>query len=222
MTRLLGSVVVGLLTVGVASAHFPFILPDPSGTSAKVVFSDDLTPDPKVDLAQLATAKFTLRDGSGKESPLELKKGEGFYDVAVPGFGPRVVYGVADSGVKQKGDDKPFRLVYYPKAVIGAADAKAVGGPLRAEIVSAAEPGKVRFQVLGDGKPVAEAEGAVIVPGVGKKTFKADKEGFTPTFAEPGRYGVYARWTEAKPGELAGAKFTETRHYATLVIDVGK
>src|SRR5262249_28338331 len=89
--RLLGSVVVGLFAVGVASAHFPFILPEPGGTSAKVVFSDELTPDPKVDLGQLATAKFTLRDGSGKESALELKKGDGFYEVAVPGVGPRVV-----------------------------------------------------------------------------------------------------------------------------------
>ena len=65
MKRMLGSVLVGLLAVGAVRAHFPFILPDPGGSSAKVVFSDDLTPDPKVDLGQLATAKFTLRDGSG-------------------------------------------------------------------------------------------------------------------------------------------------------------
>ncbi len=64
--------------------------------------------------------------------------------------------------------------------------------------------------------------GGLAVRGVGKKTFQADKEGYTPAFDAAGRYGVYARWTEAKPGELAGARFTETRHYATLVVDVGK
>jgi uncharacterized GH25 family protein len=78
----------------------------------------------------------------------------------------------------------------------------------------------VKFQVLAEGKPLADAEVTVLVPGEAKKAVKTDKEGFTETFAPSGRYGVFARYTEMAGGELAGMKFTETRHYATLVVDV--
>jgi uncharacterized GH25 family protein len=220
MLRMLGSVVVGLLAVGAARAHFPFVVPEPDGSAAKVVFSDSLKPDTNVNIEKVSNTKLTLRDAAGKETPLELKKGDGFYQVALPGSGPRVVYGVTDYGVRQKGDDKPFRLVYYPKAVIGAADGKAIGGVLKAEVVPVGGAGKVRFQVLAAGKPLPEAEVTVLPPAGEGVASKTDKEGLTGEFAAPGRYGVFARWTEPTAGEAAGMKFTETRHYATLVMDV--
>ena len=219
MTRLLGVMAVGLLAVGAAQAHFAFVVPDAEGKSAKLVFSDNLDPDTKVDIEKLSGTKLTLRDADGKDTAVEMKKGDGFYSLALPGSGPRTVFGVTDFGVRQKGDEKPFRLVYYPKAVIGG-DAKAINGPLKAEILQTGSVGKVKFQVLAEGKPLADAEVTVIVPGEPKKAVKTDKEGFTEAFAPSGRYGVYARYTEAKGGELAGMKFTETRHYATLVVDV--
>ena len=48
MCRMFGAAAVGLLAVAVAQAHFPFVVPDAGGSSAKVVFSDDLNPDPNV------------------------------------------------------------------------------------------------------------------------------------------------------------------------------
>lgn len=222
MTRMLVAVVVGLGVAAGARAHFAFIVPEADGNAAKVVFSDDLAPDLKVNIEKLANTKLTLRDAAGKDSPLEWKKGDGFYHVNVPGGGPRVVYGVTEYGVLQKGDDRPFRLTYYPKALVGAVPAgkAVVGGPLVVEIVPAGEPGKTRFQVLYRGKAAADVEATVLVPGGEKTAVKTDKEGYTPAFPATGRYGVFARVTDAKAGEYAGKAFAETRHYATLVADV--
>ena len=212
MYRMIGALAVGLFAVGVASGHFPFIVPDDKGESAKVVFSDNLEPDTNVNIEKLSGTKLTLRDANGKESALEWKKGDGFYAVNVPGRGDRVVYGVTDYGVLQKGDAKPFRLVYYPKATVGSAAAKPVGEKLALEVVA----------VLAAGKPVVESEVTVMVPGAEKKAVKTDKDGYTPTFEAAGRYGVYAKHVDPKAGEHAGKKFDETRHYATLVCDVAK
>jgi uncharacterized GH25 family protein len=224
MMRMYGAVAVGLLAVAAAQAHFPFIVPEEGGTTAKVVFSDDLAPDTKVDIEKLAGTKLTLRDSGGKDTPLDWKKADGFYQVTVPGAGSRVVYGVTEYGVLQKGEAKPFRLTYLPKAVLGPAPTMvaAVGGPLKVEILVSAGLGKTKFQVLHEGKPVHEAEVTVLLPGGTKKAVKTDSTGFTPTFDATGRYGAFARVTEPKAGEHAGKKYDETRYYATLVVDIGK
>jgi hypothetical protein len=222
MYRMIGAAVVGLFAVGAANGHFPFVVPDAKGESAKVVFSDDLEPDTNVNVEKIANTKLTLRGADGKEMPLEWKKGEGFYAVNVPGRGDRVIYGVTDYGVLQKGDDKPFKLAYYPKALIGNAGAKPVGETLALEVVAEPAMGKVRFQVLAAGKAVAESEVSGMIPGGGKKPVKTDKDGYTPTFDGAGRYGVYAKRVEAKAGEHAGKKYDEIRSYATLVCDVVK
>jgi uncharacterized GH25 family protein len=223
MNRMIGAVVVGLFAVAVARAHFPFVVPDAQGQSAKVVFSDSLDPDTNVNIEKIGNTKLTLRDAAGKESPLEWKKGDGFYDVNIPGTGDRVVYGITDYGVLQKGDDKPFKLAYYPKAVIGAANAKAVGAKLPLEVVAdGGAGGKVRFQVLAAGKPVADSEVTVLGPGKTKKDLKTDKDGYTTGLEGAGRYGVHAKHVEVKAGEYAGKKYDEIRSYATLVCDVAK
>ncbi|HEX4612835.1 MAG TPA: DUF4198 domain-containing protein [Urbifossiella sp.] len=222
MKRLLVAVLVGLVAAAGVRAHFAFILPEADGNAAKVVFSDELAPDAAVNIEKLANTKLTLRDAAGKDSPLEWKKGEGFYLVNLPGGGPRVVYGVTEYGVLQKGDTHPFRLTYYPKALIGDVPAAkaVVGGPLVVEIVPSGGAGTTRFQVLHQGKAAADVEATVLVPGGEKKAVKTDKGGFTPEFAPSGRYGVTARVTDAKAGEYAGKAFAESRHYATLVVDV--
>lgn len=223
MTRLFGAAVVGLLAVAVSQAHFAYLVPAEDGSAVKLVFSDTLDPDTKVNVEKVGGTKLTVRDAAGKETPATLKKGDGFYEVAVPGTGPRVVYGVTDYGVLQKGDAKPFLLAYYPKAVIGGPADKPVGGPLKAEILADGGAGKVRFRVLQAGKPVNGSEVSVLVPGSDKPTRKAvktDAQGYTETFGASGRYGVNARITEATSGEAAGKKYEEIRHYATLVVDI--
>jgi uncharacterized GH25 family protein len=223
MFRMCTAAFFGLLAIATTQAHFPFIVPDGEGTSAKVVFSDDLNPDMNVNIEKIANTKLTLRE-RGKESALEWKKGDGFYAVNVPGTGTRIVYGVTDYGVLQKGDTKPFMLAYYPKAVVGTATGKeaTVGEKLPLEIVAFRELAKVKFQVLAAGKPVADAEVTVLLPGSGKKAVKTDKNGFTTDFDGSGRYGVTAKVIEAKTGDHAGKKYEEIRKYATLVCDIEK
>lgn len=220
MYRMFGAAVVGLFAVAAANAHFTFVVPEPDGASVKVIFSDDLKPDTNVNVEKIGGTKLTLRDAAGKDTPLELKKGDGCYTATLPGSGPRVVFGTTEFGVSQKGDAKAFLLVYHPKALVGDVPAKAAAVGARLEVVPAGEPGKPRFRVVADGKPAAEAEVTVMVPGSMKQMVKTDKDGLTPAFAAAGRYGVFARWTEAKPGEHAGKKYEEVRHYATLVADV--
>ena len=224
MYRVLGVIVVGLGSVSTAWGHFPFIVPEGNGETAKVIFSDSLEPDTNVNIEKLAPTKLTLRDAAGKETPLDWKKGDGFYAVTIPGTGNRVVYGVTDYGVLQKGDDKPFKLVYYPKAVIGTATAKeaTIGAKQPLEIVAMGTPGKVKFRVLAAGKATANLEVTVILPDGAKKALTTDKQGDTPEYDATGRYGVYAKLIEAKSGDLGGKKFEEVRAYATLVCDVGR
>jgi len=222
MCRMFGAAAVGLLAVAVAQAHFTFVVPDAGGSSAKVIFSDDLNPDPNVSVEKIANTKLTLRDAAGKESPLETKKGDGCYLVNLPGGGPRVVYGTTEFGVSQKGTDKPYLLVYYPKALVGSVPEKLAATGAKLEVVPAGGSGQVQFRVVSEGKAAADVEVTVLLPASGKKAVKADKDGLTPAFDGSGRYGVFARLTEAKTGEHAGKKYEEVRHYATLVAEVGK
>ncbi|MBP3958911.1 DUF4198 domain-containing protein [Gemmata sp. G18] len=222
MSRMIGAVVVGLFAVAGAHAHFPFIVPDAKGETAKVVFSDNLEPDTAVNIEKIAETKLTLRDATGKDAPVEWKKEDGFYAVNVPGSGDRVLFGVTDYGVLQKGDAKPFKLAYYPKAVIGTAVTKPVGDKVALEVVADGKPGALRFQVLAAGKPLANSEVTVMLPAGGKKAVTTDKDGYTPVYDAAGRYGVYAKHVEAKAGEHAGKKYDEIRSYATLVCDAAK
>jgi hypothetical protein len=129
------------------------------------------------------------------------------------------VYGSVTYGLY--GKDKPGLLVYHPKAVLGGATGKdaTAGEKAVAEVVPVADGKKVKFQFLVGGKPAAEAEGNVTLPGGKKEKVKTDKDGFTAAFDAAGRYAVYLKHTEAKAGEHDGQKYEQVMHYATLVAD---
>jgi uncharacterized GH25 family protein len=216
-----------LLAAFSVQAHFPFIVPEADGTAAKVVFSDTLAPDTNVNIDKIAGTRFTVRDAQGAEAALTAKLGgkkdEGFLALSLP-KGARLVYGVTDYGVLQVGDAKPFKLMYYPKAVIGFTSSKdaTIGEKSPLEIVPVSVFGKVKFQVLASGKPLPEIEVGVTPPDGKKKAMKTDKEGLTPEFEGNGRYGATAKWIESKSGDFAGKKYDEVRNYATLVVDFVK
>ncbi|MCS7021712.1 MAG: DUF4198 domain-containing protein [Gemmataceae bacterium] len=223
MTRMRCCAVLGGLVwwISTAAAHFPFIVPE-NNSKAVVVFSDNLAPDTNVNIEKIADTRLTLRQADGQESKLEWTKGMGCYQVTLPAGELRVVYGVTEYGVLQKGEAPPFRLIYYPKAVLGnATDPRAtVGGKLPLEICAEGKAGEIRFRVLRQGQPAAEAEVTILLPEGGKQTVKTDKEGYTPVFRSNGRYGLWTRWIEPKKGEHAGRTYAEIRHYATLVCDI--
>jgi uncharacterized GH25 family protein len=222
MIRVLSAPIFSLAIVSLAQAHFPFIVPDGDGAKAKVIFSDTLDPDARVNIEKIANTKLTLRDGAGKDSPLEWSKNMDHYLVNIPRPGQGTIFGVTDYGVLQKGEGKPFRLQYYPKAILGSVKgAASLGEQVALEVLPVGDAGKLKFQLLAAGKPVADAEVSVIVPGGTRKAVKTDAEGFTPAFEQSGRFGVYARRSEMKSGEHAGQKYDEVRQYASLVVDVG-
>ncbi|OWK35799.1 hypothetical protein [Fimbriiglobus ruber] len=222
LKRLLVAAVAALILVPAARAHFIFVIPD-GANKATVVLSEGLEPDAGVNAKLFAGTKLTARAVGGKDTALTTTAKEHALSVEVPGDGPRVIFGTTDLGVRQRGDNPAFRLVYYPKAVLGRADDALVtlGSAVPAELVPVGQTGAVRFKLLAAGKPVADAEVTVIPPsgGEGAKV-KTDKDGLTPEYKAAGRYGAWSRVVETKSGELDGKKYDTVRHYPTLVVDV--
>ncbi len=220
MVRL--SILAAVLLAFVASsqAHFVFVAPDANDPQkAIVVFSDELAPDANVPIDKIAGIKLQVRDASGKDVPASATKGEHALNVQVPGKGNRTIFGSVDYGVLQKGDSKPFLLRYHPKALVGSADSTKIGDKLPIEIVPVIKSGKVRFQVLAKGKPLADAEVTVMPNKDKSRKVTTDKEGLTPEFDARGRFGVWTKASDAIAGELDGKKYEEIRNYATLVVD---
>jgi hypothetical protein len=210
------------LLAGRASAHFPFVLPEADGSKATVVLSETLAVDESVKTDRLAGGlKLSLRDAAGQDAPLAATTAAHSMTVPLTGSGTRTVHGVADFGVRQRGDSPAYLLVYYPKAILGDAfDAKTVVGKgVPIELIPAKTEKGIRFRLVADGKPFAGQEVKIIHPDAGQSTQKTDADGYTESFAQPGRYGAWARhWVDAagKRGEQA---YTQERRYATLVAE---
>jgi len=226
LNRLL-AIAVTCVFAACASAHFPFLVPD-GPSKGKAVFSDTLKPDNLgVPVDKIAGAKLVVLD-NGKATDLAWThdKTANCYTFEVPGSGSRIVVGTVDYGVLQRGDSKPFRLHYYPKAIFGEIPAEktaTVGDRVPLELVPIVADGKLRFKAIGAGKPLTKGDVSVLVPGETKsKDVQTDDAGLTPEFDKPGTYGAYVRQVEAKPGEHDGKKYDEVRNYATLVVSLGK
>ncbi|MGE3804699.1 MAG: DUF3386 family protein [Gemmataceae bacterium] len=205
---------VAFLSAASAQAHFIWIVP--ADAKAQVVFSEELAPDANVDIQKIAATKLMTRQASGEAAPLDWSKAENAFEIKVPASG--TVGGTCKYGVLQRGDSKPFLLVYYPKLITGKVEAVQPWKQLAFEIVP---QGNGQFQALFNGKPVAEAEVAVISP-AGKQKASTDAQGkFKIEATTPGSYGLRVRHVEAAPGNLDGKKYDEARHYATLVFQVG-
>lgn len=220
MRRFILTLALALLCVTAATAHFVFVVPEADGKGVKVVFSDSLAPDDAVDIGKIARTTLTARDAAGKSTAVKLTKGEHAYTVKLAS--PAVVIeGTTEYGVLAKGGAKPYQLRYHPRAILDiAAYTPDKEKPAVFEVVPSMKGGDVRFQVLAAGKPVADNEVNLMLPGDEKKKVKTDKDGYTESFKQKGRFGLWTRHTEAKDGEVGGKKYEETRHYATLVVDV--
>lgn len=210
-----------LTATAVAEAHFLFIVPDPAGFEARLIFSETLEVDDRVDAALVKPAELTARLDSGDDKPLNVTQtGEGYY--VKLNRQTRLILGTLSLGVTQmRKSDPAFLLTYYPKTIVGDAyDARLTAGKAApVEIVPLFEGGEVKFVVLAKGKPVSGAEVNLVLPDGERKQITAGAEGKTAGFEAKGRYGAWARFVEPVAGEHDGKKYTERRHYATLVID---
>jgi uncharacterized GH25 family protein len=207
-----------------ADAHFVFVYV--TDGEARVVFGHTAAPDPKASAARCEKTTLTANDAAGAATKLTVEKGDGnFYRAKLAGK-PVVVFGTTEAGVTQRGDNPAFLTWYYPKAIVGDpfAAVATVGQAVPLEVVPVKAGDQVRFKVLAAGKPAADVEVTVGLPGAGEdaaKVVKTDADGLTVGFADRGRYCVAARRTEDRPGEFGGKKYAAVRHIATLVMDFG-
>lgn len=203
-----------------AHAHFVFVVPEPGGARAKLFMSEQLQPDGEVDFATVAGTKLNLRDG-GRDTPLALTKGTDAFLLSLSGSGTRIIYGTTDLGFSGRPGAKPYVLIYYPKTILGNAFAGnvTVGGQTPVEIVPVGKPGAVKLLLLARGKPLANSEITVLLPGGDQKKVMTDGMGQTEALPQTGRFGAWARFWEPAAGERDGKKYEEVRHYATLVFD---
>jgi uncharacterized GH25 family protein len=226
MSRLFGALLLGLAVAAVAHAHALYLVTDArDATKVLVVFGDELAPDETTKEAtwkRFDGLKLSARDKAGKDTPVKFTRGKGHLLATVPA-GTQVVFGEVEYGLFAKGKGAPKLIKYYPKAIVGAVpdDGGRLGKSAGLEIVPKAEAGKVRFQVLARGKPVAGVTVSVLLPKEkGEAEAKTDEEGWTKSFDGAGRYGVTCRKVEPKGGERDGKKYDGVSHTATLVVDV--
>jgi uncharacterized GH25 family protein len=208
-----------------ARAHFLFLLPDApdgKGPAVRLVFSDAPAPDDPKLLDKVKHTELFEVGPDGKTTALKLAPGKDCFEAALTGKGERLVAGVCRYGVTQRGESEPFLLCYYPKTVAQAEPATEIWfrtcDKLALEIVPVKDRPAVR--VLWQGKPVADAEVVLLVPGQEKPVEgKTDNNGEFALPPFPDKAGVYAfraRHVEKKEGEHDGKKYKEVRHYATL------
>jgi uncharacterized GH25 family protein len=221
--RFLTAIVLAVGLAATAPAHFVFVYVD--GAEAKLVFGHKAEPDAKASAARCEKTTLTARDTTGKETKLTVDKGNGnFYRAKLPAGKPMVVFGTTEAGVTQFADNPPLLSWYYPKVIVGDPFVKGteVGAGVPLDVIPVRDGSKVRFKVLASGKPAADIEVTIGLPGNDEDkapVVKTDKDGLTEAFAERGRYCVAARRSEDKPGELRGKKYSAVRYTATLVID---
>lgn len=226
MKRILAAAIL-FVSATSAFAHFTYVVPVDGGAKLQIIFSDTLGPDKNVPIDKIAATTLFSLDRSGRQIPLKWTKSEHALLADLSTQDAQIIGGVTDYGVAQSRhtQNKPVWIKYYPKAIIGdlaATEKVRLGERVPLEIVPVIADGKLRFQVLLHGKPLANAECSVLVPGQEElEKTTTDAEGFTKVrFEKSGRYGIWARSVDVKPGELKGTKYDEVRHYATLVADV--
>jgi uncharacterized GH25 family protein len=214
-----------------ARAHFLFLLPtapDSKGPAVRLVFGDALEPTESDLLDKVKHTEVFEVGADGKTTPLKLAPGNHCFEVALPHKGPAIIAGTCTYGVLQRGEAPPFLLCYHPKTFVDAVGAEELWfrtcSRLPLEIVPIG--GQPAVRVLWQGKPLADAEAVLMVPGQEKSVEgKTDGEG---RFVLPrdsaekrGIFALRARHVEKKAGEHNGKKYAEVRHFASMTFAVG-
>jgi hypothetical protein len=212
-----------------AHAHYIWIVPDKQGATAQVIFSEIPEPDHPKYPAKIAHTQLYLRQGDDKESLWAWNKEKEAYKVALPRIRPQTLAAVCNCGVIPKEKDTPYLLMYYAKAHFAAAQEgversfpSKPWSRLPLEIVQAEGKGLRVFQLLWQGKPLADAEVVFLPPGKDKlEKRKTGRDGVfdAGTFAA-GVYGFRAKHTEAKEGLHDGKQYREIHHYTTIVVEL--
>jgi uncharacterized GH25 family protein len=218
-----------------AQAHFIWLLPPKQlpakvGDQAQMIFSDNLEPDGNVDIAKIKQTKLFVRSGKGELTSAKIEAGKNHYQV-IPeskSKGAILIGGVCQYGVITKGKSDPFLLMYYPQTFWPVEILRdklptwrfESSGKQALEIVPTE---KAALKVLWQGKPAANLEVTLFVPGLDKNVERKTDESGLVKLEVPkagGYYGVLARKVESKEGKLDDKTYKEIRHYATFTLFV--
>jgi uncharacterized GH25 family protein len=236
MKRYMVSLLVFILAASAVRSHFIWVVPEPSGKTVKVIFSDSLQPDSAELLAKIGKTEAFLRGGDGKPKLVKLTNAKEAYLATIPepqGKQEPLVTAVCTYGVVQKGNTDPFLLKYNASAAVRPGAGHFPYGyaepwdRLELEIRYVMNNGDFPvFEVLWKGKHLVDAEVVYLAPGEEKaRTAKTDKGG-TVNFGgqdhKPGLHSVRARHVESSAGEHDGKKYKEVRHYSTLVMQINE
>ena len=179
MKRCIGSLALLALAASAVQAHFVWIVPVKD--EALVLFSDSLEPDNLDLLKKIAQTQWFMRRADGKTESLKWAEAKEA-PVLKAGSGPCQLGGVCQYGVIQKGTE-PFLLNYYASALVGCPVQSAPERfceawdklPLQVVPVKSAAG---KFSILWQGKPLPDAEVALVVPGKEKTIIaKTDASG---------------------------------------------
>ena len=210
------SVTLLLLGCPLLRAHMVYIVPSDDKSEVRIVFSESLTADSRVDMQKFVESSFHAFFSGSKRS-LDLSQGAHSFQGRLPS-GSSVVAGKAVYGISPK-SDKPTLLVYHPKAILDRKyDASQPLKDAELEITIQRKGHNVQFRLLAAGKPVAKAEGMFVLPNGEKVKLLTDQNGLTESFHVHGRCAVYLRWDQETSGQVGDTSYEQIRHYATLVI----
>lgn len=223
MLRYMLTAMLSVSVCGFSHAHFLFVVPDEKEpTKVVAVFSEDLEVDENIPAERMAGLEMTGVFDGGKQAAIEFKPGKSCMNGYLGLFDPQYAYGSLPLGVRQRGDSDPYLLVYHPKTVFAGSKlgyAPVGDKAVPVELVPVVKGQKVQFRVMVGKQAAKDTEVTVLLPDGNRKKVMTNDDGLTPEFEGLGRYGAWTKHVDEKPGEHDGKKYTEARHYATLVVD---
>lgn len=220
------SAAAALLAAAPVHAHFIFLLPQESNgeTTVQVYFGEDASPDDPDLLKRLTALQGWQVRATAEPQKLEVARtSEELRLQPVGDAGNSVFIATNDLGVMSRGD-KTFHLVYYAKTGPNASHAiwQAVdtSKQLALDVAPQWKNGKLNVTVRFQGQPAAGAQVVATGPNYNLE-LETDAQGRAElTIPHPGVCSLRARHIDAKPGELDGKTFADTRHYSTLAFEI--
>lgn len=213
------AVAMNLTMPGLGFAHFLWLSPAPGKPAVvELHFSEDAAEPEAKFLERLAGIEAVWHKDSQTSEKLTVKKTDRAFEVTAGEPAGCVVttrkWGVLDKNGAQ------YKLMYYGKCLLGGDPSRWLTTPIaaqRLDLVPAWKDGQAGVVAYWNGKPLANAE-VTVDPFTGESVKgTTSAEGRFEFPVTTGLTSVRVRQVEPGAGEEDGKRFSETRHYASLV-----
>jgi len=226
MKRLLLALSLVLACPAVSSAHFIWLLSNPSAAPGKVqvFFGEAAEADDPDLLDKIAAAKLWVVDGRGEPQLLPLTKGTDALEATLPdGQKSATLILEHNYGVMAKGGPK-FLLKYYaktsPSVLPGTWEAVYDKERLPLEIIARIDQGQVSLETLWQGQSQPEIALTIVGPGIEDKIegVTGPNSRFLTMLPGAGVYSIRAKHVETVAGQLGEDAYESIKHYSTLTL----